>query len=135
MDETREAEELVGLWQQLQTAQVAGDAGRLEALRRLAEARAKAPGASGEWGLLAREAGRHRQALGQQREAQPDVAIGGASEAPEPVDVVAAPETAREPAEEAERERQGFRLGPLIWVVILVGYLLLQFFGNGGEGP
>ena len=71
MNATREAEELVRLWQELQQAQVAGDAARLEALRVRAEAQARRPDASREWELLAREAGKHSVHVHEAREAQP----------------------------------------------------------------
>ena len=39
------------------------------------------------------------------------------------------------PAEEAERKR-GRGLGPIIWLVIIVAYLLLQVIGGlNGESP
>ena len=134
MDAKRESELLVGLWQELQSAQVAGDTARLDELRRVAEGHAARSGASEEWRLLAREAGRHTERLDEQREAQPEVAVGGDGGEHERVEEVAAPEAAREPAEEGAPERQGLRLGPLIWIVILVGWLILQLIGNVGEG-
>jgi hypothetical protein len=138
VDATREAEELVALWQELQAAQVAGDVRRLEGLRRLAEARAQRPDASGEWRLLAREAGRHTGDLREEVEAAPTVGVGDAAaarvERAEPVDV-SLPDAAREPAEEGAPERErGFRLGPLIWIVIIAAWVLLQVLGGTGEG-
>lgn len=135
MDATREAEELVGLWQALQEAQVAGDARRLEELRRLGEARAKRPGASDEWSLLAREAGRHTGALREEVEEQPTiVAVDGGGAAPVEREEMSAPDTVDEPTEQEEGGRRGFRLGPLIWIVIVAVYVLLQVLGGNGEG-
>ena len=134
MDATREAEELVGLWQSLQEAQVAGDARRLEELRRLGEARAKRPGASDEWSLLAREAGRHTGDLREEVEEEATVVAVDGGAAPVERDELSAPDTADEPAEQEEGGRRGFRLGPLIWIVIVAVYVLLQVLGGNGEG-
>jgi hypothetical protein len=135
---TQEAEELVRLWQELQAAQVTGDVGRLEALRRQAEAQARRPDASREWELLAREAGKQSGHLHEAREAQPTAGVGADPAAQYRVeeewelDEVSAPDSATEPAEEAGRRGRG--LGPLIWVVILIGYLILQVLsGINGE--
>ena len=69
MNERHEAEELVLLWQELQEAQVAGDAERLAVLRRRAESESQRPDASREWQLLEQEAGRYRD----RRQRVPDV--------------------------------------------------------------
>ncbi len=144
MNPSREAEELVQLWQQLQEAQVAGDVQRLASLHRLAEAQSRRAGASGEWELLAREAGRHTARVHEQAEAQPRAGVGaGAPVAQyEPVeeprvDEVSAPEAATEPADEARAGSRGRGLAPIIWLVIIVGYLVLQVIGRlaGGDGP
>ena len=138
MNATQEAEELVRLWQELQGAQVAGDAGRLEALRVRAEAQARRPDASREWELLAREAGKHSGHVHEAREAQPTAGV--ATEPREPyrveeeweLDEVSAPDSATEPAEKAGRRGRG--LGPIIWAVIVIGYVLLQILsGVNGE--
>jgi hypothetical protein len=128
---TREAEELVRLWQDLQAAQVKGDQAQLESLRRRAEAEARRPGASPEWELLAREAGKHSTHVHEAREAQPTAGVGADPSAQSDrveeeweLDEVSAPDSATEPAEEGRSRGRG--LGPLIWVVILVGYLILQ---------
>jgi hypothetical protein len=143
VDATREADELVRLWQELQAAQVSGDLRTLATLRLLAEAQARRPGSSGEWELLAREAGRYASQLGDQVEAQPTAAFGAeaAGGSFEPVeefevDESSAPDAAWEPAEE-QAPRRGRGLGPIIWLVIVVGYLLLQVIGGltGGESP
>ncbi|HVM68512.1 MAG TPA: hypothetical protein VM204_01580 [Gaiellaceae bacterium] len=145
MDPTREAEELVRLWQELQLAQVAGDAQRLASLRIHAESRARRPGASPEWQALAREAGRYTAQIHEQVEAQPTAGVGAEAmpqyEAAPPahyeVDEVSAPDAAMEPAEEAGTRGRGRGLGPIVWLVIIVGYLVLQVIGGltGGEGP
>jgi hypothetical protein len=144
VDTTREADELVRRWQELQAAQVAGDLRALATLRLLAEAQARRPGASGEWELLAREAGRYTSQLGEQVEAQPTAAVGveSAHGGFEPVeqyhlDEVSVPDSAWEPADEEQTPRRGRGLGPIIWLVIVVGYLLLQVIGGltGGESP
>lgn len=137
MDATREAEELVRLWQELQSAQVTGDEARLASMRVRAEAEARRPGASPEWELLAREAGKHSSHVHEAREAQPTAGVGadqGAQYRVEEeweVDEVSAPDSATEPAEEGARRGRG--LGPLIWVVILIGYVILQVL-NGLNG-
>lgn len=142
MNATREADELVRLWQELQAAQVTGDVSRLNALRSRAEAQARRPDASPEWELLAREAGRHSSHVEQAQETRPTVGVGvevgepvHAADAQWQLDEVSAPDSATEPAEEGRRRGRG--LGPIIWVVILVGYLILQFIGGltGEEGP
>ena len=111
------------LWQELQEAQVAGDAQRLEGLRRRAEGEGGRPGASEEWGLLEREAGRHVEALNEAVDTQPSVGVGD--------DVVPVEaESTPEPVE----GRSGPGKGSLIWLVILVGWVVLQILqGVGGE--
>jgi hypothetical protein len=138
VDVTREAQELVRLWQELQAAQVTGDEARLASMRVRAEAEARRPGASPEWELLAREAGKHSSHVHEAREAQPTAGVGGDSHAQYRVeeewelDEVSAPDSATEPAEEGRSRGRG--LGPLIWVVILVGYVILQVLsGLNGE--
>lgn len=134
MDANREAEELVGRWQELQSAQVTGDLRALAGLQQLATARATRPGASPEWELLAREAGRHTERLAGQVEAQATVGVDAGPESGDwALEEVAVPDAAREPAEEGERRGRG--LGGLIWVVILVGYLILQLVGGLGDNP
>jgi hypothetical protein len=135
---TREAEELVRLWQELQAAQVTGDEGRLASLRARAEAEARRPDASPEWQLLAREAGKQSSHVQEAREAQPTAGVGTDERAQYRVeeewelDEVSAPDSATEPAEEGSS--RGRRLGPLIWLVILVGYVILQALsGVNGE--
>jgi hypothetical protein len=136
VDATREAEELVGLWQALQEAQVAGDVRRLEELRRLGEARAKREGASGEWALLAREAGRHTGDLREEVEERPTVGVATSGDAPVVLDEAPAPEADVEEGDEepVEAQGRGRRLGPLIWIVIVAAYVLLQVLGEVGEG-
>jgi hypothetical protein len=138
MNATREEEELVKLWQELQSAQVAGDEGRLEALRLRAEAQARRPDASREWELLAREAGKHSSHVHEAREAQPTAGVAAEPSAQYRVeedwqlDEVSAPDSATEPAEESERRGRG--LGPIIWALILIGYIILQALsGLNGE--
>jgi hypothetical protein len=134
VDATREAEELVELWQALQEAQVAGDTRRLEELRRLGESRAKREGASGEWSLLAREAGKHTGDLREEVEARPTAGVGDGGGAPVELDETSVPEAAGEPGGEEEERGRGFRLGPLIWILIVAAYVLLQVLGENGEG-
>ena len=123
MDGKREAEELVRLWQELQEAQVAGDVQRLEGLRRRAEGESGRAGASEEWGLLEREAARHAERLHESVVAQPSVGVGDETV---PVDAESAPE----PVE----GRSGPGKGSLIWLLILVGWVVLQILqGVGGE--
>ncbi|MDQ3992401.1 MAG: hypothetical protein M3229_01945 [Actinomycetota bacterium] len=140
MNAPREAQELVRLWQELQEAQVAGDGARLTGLRLHAEAQARRPDASPEWELLAREADKHSSRVSEAREAQPTAGVAAEARAESyrveeewELDEVSAPDAAREPAEETTS--RGRRLGPLIWVVILVGYLILQMLNglNGGD--
>jgi hypothetical protein len=135
---TQEAEELVRLWQELQAAQVAGDEARLSRLRARAEVEARRPDASREWELLAREAGKHAEHVHEAREAQPTAGVGAEPstqyrvEQEWELDEVSAPDSATEPAEETGGRGRG--LGPLIWVVIVVGYLILQVLsGVNGE--
>jgi hypothetical protein len=135
---TREAEELVRLWQELQAAQVAGDEARLASLRVRAEAEARRADASREWELLAREAGKHTTHVQEAREAQPTAGVGAEPTAQSyrieeefELDEVSAPDSATEPAEEAGG--RGRRIGPLIWVLVLIGYVLLQVL-NGLNG-
>lgn len=137
MDATREAEELVRLWQDLQSAQVAGDARRLAGLASYAAARAEQPGASPEWAQLAREAGRNTERLMEQAEAQPTAGVGEETgEAVYELEEILAPDAAREPAEEGASTGSGRRrgVGQLLWVVLILGYLLLQVIGNLGDG-
>lgn len=135
MDANREAEELVELWQELQAMQVAGDTRALALLQRFASERAARPDASPEWQLLAREAGRHTERLADQVAAQPTVGVGAdAGPASYELEEVAAPDAAREPAEE-KQGRGGLRPVQLLWVVLVLGYLLLQLIGNVGDGP
>lgn len=130
VNETREAEELVRLWQELQTAEVEGDTRRLASLRALAETNARRPNASGEWQVLAREAARHLGGARDHAEAEPTTDVAAETvEVGEPE----SPQEASKPAEEAEKTG-GLKLGPLIWVVVVVAYLLLQLLGNAGEG-
>jgi len=129
VNETREAEELVRLWQELQAAEVAGDAGRISAIRTLADANARRPEASGEWALLAREAARHLGGGREQVKATPTPHLGDETTAAEPEGVEEVVLADDEPGRGG-----GLRLGPLIWVVVVVGYLLLQLLGNVGEG-
>ena len=127
MNETREAEELVLLWQELQEAQVAGDAGRLARLRSRAEAESRRSGASEEWALLEREAGRYRERLDEAVAALPSVGVGNDAE-PVAIDAESAPEPV-----EAGRRGRG-KAGSLIWLAILLGWVLLQVIGGlGGE--
>jgi hypothetical protein len=143
VDATREAEVLVQLWQELQEAQVAGDTRRLSSLRALAEAQARRPGASEEWELLAREANRHTARLHEQVESQPTAGVGadpslGYSEpaARYELDEIGVPDSVLEPAEEGSTPSRGRRLGPIIWLVIIVGYLVLQVIGGlTGDSP
>jgi hypothetical protein len=125
MDARREAEELVGLWQELQDAQVAGDAGRLDRLRRRAEAESAHEGASDEWRLLAEDAARHVDRLQDELEAQPTAGVGADA-------VVLDTESAPEPVE----ARKGRGKGGLIWLAFVVGWILLQVFqaAGGGDG-
>ena len=82
-----------------------------------------------------REAGKHSGHVQEAREAQPTAGVGADPTAQYRVeeewelDEVSAPDSATEPAEEAGR-RRGRGLGPLIWVVILIGYLILQVLGG-----
>ncbi len=125
VDARREAEELVGLWQELQDAQVAGDAGRLDRIRRRAEAESAREGASEEWRLLAEDAARHTDRLQDELEAQPTAGVGADA-------VVLDAESAPEPV----AGRKGRGKGSLIWLAFLVGWILLQVFqaAGGGDG-
>ena len=126
MNPRREAEELVQLWQELQEAQVAGDARRLMLLQRRAEAESRQEGASEEWRLLADDAARHADRLHEEVAAQPSAGVGtdtvvlNEASAPEPVET---------------RRRRG-RTGTLIWLAILVGWIVLQILQGigGGDG-
>lgn len=125
VNSTREAEELVRLWQELQVAQVAGDAERLAALRGRAEAESRQEGASGEWRLLAEDAARHAERLNETLAEQPSVGVGDATET-----VTVDTESTPEPVE----GRRGPGKGSLIWLVILVAWVVLQIVaGLGGE--
>ncbi len=127
MDRRREAEELVRLWQELQDAQVAGDAARLDRLRRRAESESAHEGASDEWRLLAEDAARHVERLQDELEEQPTAGVGDEA-------IVLDTESAPEPVESRRRGRG--RTGSLIWLAVLVGWILLQVFqaAGGGEG-
>jgi len=126
MNETREAEELVRLWQELQEAQVAGDGRALTALRARAAAESRREGASGEWELLEREAGRFAERLLEAVGAQPSAGVGDEAEA-----VTVDAESAPEPV--AGRRGRG-KTGTLIWLAILLGWVVLQILqGVGGE--
>ena len=120
---THEDEQLVELWQELQAAQVEGSARRLAALRAHAVARAQRDDAPREWALLADEAGRFLEQLNQAAGAQPSVGVEGElgeldeQSAPQPV-----------------ARRPGLRLAPLLWVVVLAVYLLVQFLSGTGDG-
>jgi hypothetical protein len=132
MNGSREAEVLVELWQELQSMQVAGDTRGLAGLQRFATEQSSQPDASPEWQLLAREAGRHIERAVEQVAAQPTVGAGSdAGPATYELEEVAAPDAAREPAEEGKG--RGRSLGQLIWVVLILGYLLLQVIGNLGD--
>jgi hypothetical protein len=120
-----EAEELVRLWQELQQAQVAGDADRLEWLRRRAEAEGKGEDASDEWASLAEEAGRYADRLHEERGEQPSAGIGDDAV---PVDVESAPE----PVEGGGRRRG--RKGSLIWLAFLLGWVVLQIVQASATG-
>jgi hypothetical protein len=125
MNGKREAEELVRLWQELQEAQVAGDAQRLAGLRRRAEAESRRPAASEEWQLLEQEAGRHAERLHEAVVAQPSVGVGDQTET-----VTVDAESAPEPV----KGRSGPGKGSLIWLAILLGWVVLQILqGLGGE--
>ena len=126
MNERREAEELVRLWQELQEAQVAGDAERLAGLRRHAESESKRPDASEEWQQLEQEAGRYGDRLREALEEQPSIGVGDGTETV-PVDVESTPEP-------VEGRRGRGKTGSLIWLAILVGWVVLQILqGLGGE--
>ncbi len=123
---TREAEELVRLWQELQEAQVAGDAGRLSTLRSRAERESARPDASPEWQQLAQEAGRYGDRLQEELEERPSVGVGEGTE-PVTVDTESTPEPAK------GRSGRG-KTGSLIWLAILLGWVVLQVIqGLGGE--
>jgi uncharacterized membrane protein len=131
---TREAEELVRLWQELQAAQVAGDRSRLESLRARAEAEARRPDASREWELLAREAGKHSGDVEEARAAQPTAGVGAEPSEHYRVEQEWELDEASTPEPAEERRGRGRGLGPLIWAVILIGYLILQALsGINGE--
>ena len=131
MDATRESEELVRLWQELQEAQVAGDAGRLAALQARAAAEGQRVGASGEWALLQREAGRNAERLRDDVAARPNVEVAGSSE-PVPVETVRVDTDS--PPEPVPGGRKASKKGSLIWLAFVVGWVLLQVVqGLGGE--
>ena len=126
MNPTREAEELVRLWQELQEAQVAGDAERLSALRSRAERESGRPDASREWQQLAQEAGRYGDRLQEELEERPSVGVGEGTET-----VTVDTESAPEPV---EGRRSRGKTGSLIWLAILLGWVALQIIqGLGGE--
>ena len=120
-----EADELVRLWQELQQAQVAGDAERLAWLRRRAEAEGKGENASEEWALFAEEAGRHADRLHEERGSQPSAGVGDDAV---PLDVESAPEPV-----EGGGSRRG-RKGSLIWLAFLLGWVVLQIVQGLGDG-
>jgi hypothetical protein len=124
VDARSEAEELVGLWQDLQEAQVAGDAQRLAWLRQRAEAETRHEDASPEWQLLADDAGRHLDRLQEELAAQPSAGVGGDT-------VVLDAESTPEPVEGRGRGK-----GSWIWLAIVAGWILLQVFQaiGGGDG-
>ena len=116
-------------------AQVAGDVERLAWLRRYAAAQSKAEDASEEWRLLEQEAGRHAERRHEEHAAQPSVQVGGDTipvEAERAAETMSAPDPLLEP--ELEPARRGFRIGPLIWVAILVGWVVLQLLQGVGDG-
>jgi len=115
-------------------AQVAGDVERLAWLRRYAAAQSKAEDASEEWRLLEQEAGRHAERRHEEHAAQPSAQVGGDTvpvETEPPAETMSVPDPPLEP--EPER-RGGFRIGPLIWVAILVGWVVLQLLQGVGDG-
>ena len=123
-------------WQELQVAQVAGDVERLAWLRRYAAAQSKAEDASDEWRLLADEAGRYADRQQKQHGVQPSVQVGGDTV---PLDIESASEPVSAPDSMSAPEpvpggRRRMRVGPLIWVVILVGWVVLQILQGGGDG-
>ncbi len=120
---THEDEQLVELWQKLQAAQVEGDARRLASLRAHAAAHAQRDGAPREWAVLADEAGRYLEQLSEAYEAQPSVGTGA--------ELV---ELGAEPAPEPVEGRRGLRLGPLLWIVALAAYVLIQALSGSGDG-
>lgn len=120
---THEDEQLVELWQELQAAQVEGDARRLTSLRAHAVALAQRDDAPREWALLADEAGRFLEQLNQAYVAQPSVGVEG--------ELV---ELDEESAPEPVARRRGLRLAPLLWVVVLAAYLLFQILSGTGDG-
>ena len=126
MNDRREADELVRRWQELQEAQVAGDAARLAALRQRAENERGRPDASPEWQQLEQEAGRYLERLRETLEEQPTVGVGDETEAV-PVDDESTPEPVK------GRSGRG-KTGSLIWLAILLGWVVLQIIqGIGGE--
>ncbi len=139
VDARREAEELVVLWQELQAAQVAGDAERLSWLQRRAEAESRHEDASDEWRLLAEDAGRHAERLQGELAAQPSADVAGSTvvvdtqSLPEQATSQPSTESATEPAERGGRRG---RTGSLIWLAIVVGWILLQLVQaiGGGDG-
>ena len=122
---TDEDAQLVELWQQLQEAIVRGDE------RRLARLHARASREEGrEWAQLAEEAERHAGQLRAQREAEPGAAIGGGGGGGA-ADYVATEEAAEDVVRRSSPAR---RIGNLIWLLLLLGYIALQFFSQGGDG-
>ncbi|MBA3348890.1 MAG: hypothetical protein H0T13_10060 [Actinobacteria bacterium] len=142
MGGNREAEELVRLWQELQEAQVAGDARGLAELRVRADAESRRDGASEEWGLLAREAGRDAERLHGEVVAQPTAAVGDETVDTVTVDTVTFDTTANdtaaadsEPAPEpVEGGRRVNRKGSLIWLAFVIGWVVLQIVRSIGDG-
>ena len=120
------------LWQRLQEAQVAGDLEGLASLRRYAELESKRPDASDEWRLLAREAGRHADRQHEEHAEQPSVLVAGETVPP---DAAPAPDAEPAPEPEPAAGRSGRRrIGSLIWIAILVGWVALQILQGGENG-
>jgi len=140
MGANREAEELVRLWQELQEAQVAGDARGLAELRVRADAESRRDGASEEWGLLAREAGRDAERLQGEVVAQPTAAVGAGAVDTVTVDTVTidTTDTASVDTESAAEPVTGGRRvnkkGSLIWLAFVLGWVVLQIVRNIGDG-
>jgi len=154
VDATREANELVKRWQELQEAQVAGDLGRLARLQLHAQAQAQRPGASHEWELLAREAARYSGQLHEEAEERPTIGTATdtlgtfeppAAERPVPrtfdptehYEVRPAPAPEEDVEEQGEGRGRGRGIGGAIWALLVLGYILLQVIGAvfGGDGP
>jgi cell division septum initiation protein DivIVA len=134
VDATRESEELVTLWQELQEAQVTGDARTLSSIGARAAAESGREGASGEWALLAREAGRNAERVHDEAAAEASVAVGAADDTAldNVLDTVPG-ETEQAPEGEQTGRRRG-RKGSLIWIAFVLGWALLQIVQGFGEG-